>query len=256
MFGPTMEGEINPMIRNLMTAVVVLAAFGALNASDAPAAEEKFHCSVNPCTLTLQPDTTAGTNTAHHVFVINGENHQGMKTAVPFTCDQLTGQATLNSSTGTEATFTNLKYENAAGEDKCKLAASEVVTIDFTSCDYRLTSTGGGTGAGSEIHVECATAGDGIDVKLKGVTCFKITPFTAPGVGYHDVDPIFQPESQLTATVNMTVPVGAVDIQNTNDPTCALFLGMRKIDEVRYTTGNTIIKAEMHAGFLANGWFT
>ena len=196
------------MIHNLkvlIAAAMVLMAFGALSAT-AHAAEEKFHCSVEPCTLTLAPDETAGTTTAHHVFVVKGTTAAGAEGLSSITWDQLTGEATSITKTPTELTFVNLTYENSAKEMKCKIGGSETVEINVTTCDYRLTSAGGNTPAGSELHVLCSTAGDAIDFNIKGTLCLQITPFTALGIGYHTIG--FQPNRRMTATVKVTIPKG------------------------------------------------
>jgi hypothetical protein len=244
------------MIRNLkvlIAAAMALAAFGALSAT-AHAAEEKFHCSVEPnCQLTLAPDGTAGETTAHQVFVVKGETNAGVKGAsVSFTCDQLTGEATVATKTDTVATFTNLKYENAAGEDKCKIGASETVTVDFTTCNYKFTSTGGSTSIGN-VQVLCTSEPDAIDINIKGTTCLKVNPFvsqTAGGLGYHDAG--FTKEV-LTATANVTLPVAKVELVNIGNANCAA-LNLKKVEEARYTTGNTLVKAEKE-GVKANVWF-
>jgi hypothetical protein len=257
------------MIRNLkvlLAAAMALAALGALS-STAQAAEEKFHCSVDPCTLTLAPDETTGTTTAHHVFVVKGETHAGVKGAsISFTCHQLTGQATVTGEPGTPgtsrvATFTNLKYENSPVdtgggvihpvEDKCKVGASETVTVDFTSCDYKFTSTGGSNDT-AEVQVQCANLGDGIDINIKGTTCLQITPFAAAGLGYHDSG--LGVKHIITATANVPVPAAAVDIKNTGNANCAA-VGLRVIEGATYTTGNTLVKAETHIGVTASAWF-
>jgi hypothetical protein len=247
------------MIRNLkvlIAAAMALAAFGAFS-STANAAEEKFHCSVDPCTATLAPDINAGTTTAHHVLVVKGETHAGVKGAsVSLTCDQLTGEATLTGEAGTpgtrkDATFTNLKYENAASVQKCKLGASETLVVDFTSCDYKFNSTGGSNDT-AEVHVQCATPGDGIDININGTLCLQITPFTAKGLGYKDSAAA---KHLITATVNVPVPAAAIHIKNTGNVNCNA-ISLKKIEGATYTTGNTLVKAETHpGGVTASAWF-
>src|SRR3978361_267930 len=166
------------MIRNLkvlIAAAMALMAFGALSAT-AHAAEEKFHCNVEPCTATLLPDETAGTATAHHVFVVKGKTPAGAEGTVSFTCNQLTGEATSNTATSTELTFTNLVYENSAAtpEDKCKIGASETVTVEFTGCDYLFKSTGGATDSAT-VSLQCPV-GKSVHIKGNGTTCLTVTP--------------------------------------------------------------------------------
>jgi len=251
------------MIRNLkvlIAAAMALAAFGALSAT-AHAAEELFHCSVNPCTLTLSPDEVAGTTTAHHVFVVKGKTKAGAEASVSFTCNQLAGQATVEkepetAGTSKKATFTNLKYANSAGEKKCKIGAAETVEVDFTTCDYQFTSTGGSTDLG-EVHVLCVNPGDGIDIKVNGTLCIKVTPFTAKGLGYHDVDPAGVKHEVLTATANVSIPPEAVMLENVENPNCAA-VGLSSVLAATYTTGNTLVKAETDepTPVPAKVWFT
>jgi hypothetical protein len=241
------------MIRNLkvlIAAAMALMAFGALSAT-AHAAEEKFHCEeAEPCRATLGPDETAGTITAHHVFVIKGKTSGGAEASASFTCDQLSGEAESATKTATELTFTNLAYKNAAGEGKCKVGASESVTVNFTSCDYKFTSTGGGTVAGSQVHLLCSTAGDGIDILIGGTLCFKITPFTALGIKYHDSE-IELKKQTVTATANVVVPLSSVDLINKTCPGAV----MNEVTGATYTTGNTLVRAETKGGVADNAWF-
>jgi hypothetical protein len=243
------------MIRNLkvlLAAAMALAAFGALSAT-AHAAEEKFHCSVEPCTATLGPDETVPTSTAHHVFVVKGKTAGGTEASASFTCDQLTGEATSATKTATELTFTNLKYENSAGEQKCKLGAAEFVEVNFTSCDYNFKSLNGSTST-AQVHVLCGTAGDAIDIFIKGTLCLQVTPFTSTGLGYHDIGA--GTKEVLTATANVTVPNAALDLKNVGNPNCTV-LGMASTTGATYTTGNTLVKAETDscAAVAAKVWF-
>jgi hypothetical protein len=238
------------MIRNLkvlLAAAMALAAFGAFS-STAHAAEE-FHCSVAPCTATLLPDETAPTTTAHHVFVVTGASG-----SVSFTCDQLAGTATSSTATATELTFTNLTYENAAKEHKCKIGASETVKVDFTSCDYNFKALNGVTST-AQVHVLCSTPGDGIDIFIKGTLCLQITPFTSTGLGYHDANTAAPKKEIVTATANVTVPATALDLKNTTDANCSALNTIGALGVAHYTTGNTLVTAETHAGVMANAWF-
>jgi len=242
------------MIRNLkilIAAVMALAAFGALSAA-AYAAEEVFHCSVEPCRATLAPDETAGTTTAHQVFVVKGKTAGGAEVSASLTCNQLAGEATPFVKTPTEITFTNLRYLNSAGEQKCKVGASETMEVNFTSCDFRVTSKGGAISM-AELHVVCSTVGDAIDIIIKGTTCIKITPFTATGLGYHDSE-IGGKKKIATGTTNVSVPVAAADLQNIGHANCAA-LGLASITSLAFTTGNTLVKAETGAGVPAETWF-
>jgi len=238
------------MIRNLkvlIAAAMALMAFGALSAT-AHAAEEKFHCSVEPCRATLFPDETVGTTTAHHVFVLKGKKN-GVEASASFTCNQLSGEATSTNKTETELTFANLAYKNSSGEAKCKVGAAESVVVNFTSCHYNFTSTGGGTAEGSEFHLLCTTPADGIDISIGGVLCYKVTPFTAKGVGYHTIG---NNPRIVTATANVVVPAALVDVPGKGNANCPL----DEVTSANYTTGNTLVKAETDPGGVpAEAWF-
>ena len=240
------------MIRNLkilMVVAIALAAFGTLSTS-AHAAEEEFHCAFGSCIWTLAPDETAGTLTAHQVFVVKGKTAGGAEASASFTCNQLTGQATSGPN-ASELTFTNLKYENSAGEQKCKVGASETVSVNFTSCDYNFKSANGATST-AETHVRCTTAGDGIDININGTLCLQITPFTSTGLGYHDSG-IGGAKKIVTATAKVAVPNSALVLKNVGNANCAA-VNMTSTTGAEYTTGNTLLKAERDPA-EPEGWF-
>jgi hypothetical protein len=244
------------MIRNLkvlIAAAMALAAFGALSAT-AHAAEE-FHCSVEPCTATLLPDLKAGevlpSATAHHVFVVKGATG-----SAAFTCDQLSGQATSAKKTATELTFTNLNYTNAAGKTLCKIGAAETVEVNFTSCDYNFKALNGKAST-AQVHVLCTTAGDAIDISIKGTLCLQITPFTSTGIGYHDAElPAGQKKNIVTATAKVALPLAALDLKNTANVNCAALNTIGALTGSEYTTGNTLVTGETDpGGVMAEAWF-
>jgi hypothetical protein len=244
------------MIRNLkilIAAATALAAFGALSAT-AHAAEE-FHCTVEPCTATLLPDLKEGeplpSTTAHNNLVLKGATG-----SASFTCDQLSGQATSAKKTATELTFTNLKYGNAAGKTLCKIGAAETIEINFTSCDYNFKALNGSKST-AQIHVLCSTAGDGIDITIKGTLCLQITPFTSTGLGYHDaLLPAGQKKNIVTATAKVPVPLAALDLKNTANANCAPLNTLGALTGAEYGTGNTLVTVETDpGGVMAEAWF-
>jgi hypothetical protein len=213
-------------------------AFGALSAS-AHAAEE-FHCSVEPCRATLLPDGEVGSTNAHHFFEVKGTTAVGVESKSSFTCNRIDGVATSSGKTTTELTFTNVKYTNSAGQEKCKIGASETVKVDFNSCDYKFKSTGGSADK-AEVHVLCTTVGDGIAFTINGTECLKITPTTATGIGYSTVG--VEPNRTVTATINAPIPNGALDLKNVGNANCAA-LGLVTTTSATYTTGFTVITGE------------
>jgi hypothetical protein len=238
------------MIRNLkilIAAIMALTAFGALSTS-AHAAEEKFHCTVEPCTVTLAPDETAGTTTAHHVFVVKGKTAGGAEASASFTCNQLKGEATSATKTTTELAFTNLSYQNSAGEEKCKVGASETVMIHFTECTIKFKfAFGFPLLAQIELGGTCK-----IHFTIKGTTCLDVKPFTSTGLGYHD-SAIGGAKKVVTAIANFAVPNSALELQNVGNANCSA-LGMASTTGATYTTGNTLLKAE-NGGVAAEAWF-
>jgi hypothetical protein len=242
---------MNRNLKVLIAAAMALVAFGALSAS-AHAAEE-FHCSVEPCRATLLPDEAVGTTTAHQVLVLKGKTAGGAEASASYTCNRLSGEATINAKTATELTFTNLKYTNSAGEEKCKIGASETVKLDFNSCDYKFRSTGGAADK-AEVHVLCTTAGDGVSFTINGTECFQITPFTSTGIGYRTLGTT--PTRTVTATANVVIPNAALDLKNVGNANCAA-LGLASTTGATYTTGNTIITGETDSvtPVMADFWF-
>jgi hypothetical protein len=113
------------MIRNLKILTLVamaLAAFGATSASGAQAAE--FHCSVEPCIVTVKPDGIVGSKTAHSVLVVK----QGA-VGVSTTCQQVTADALSLIKTFKEITLTGIVYH------VCDVAG-ELSTVRMNGCEY------------------------------------------------------------------------------------------------------------------------
>jgi hypothetical protein len=243
------------MIRNLkvlFAAAMALAAFGAFSAS-AHAAEELFHCSADPCTVTLLPDGEVGTTNAHHVFVVKGKTAGGAEASASFTCNRIEGHATFSGKTTKELTFTNVKYTNSLGEEKCKIGASETVKVDMNSCHYLFTSTGGATDK-AEVHVLCTTVGDGVGLTINGTECLKITPTTATGIGYTTLGT--SPSRDVTATVNVAVPNAALDLKNIGNANCSA-LNLASTTGATYTTGFTTVTGETDTAtpVMEDFWF-
>jgi hypothetical protein len=243
------------MIRNLkvlIAAAMALAAFGGFSAS-AHAAEELFHCSADPCTVTLLPDGEVGTTNAHQVLVLKGKTAGGAEASASFTCNRLDGSATFGGKTTKELTFTNLRLTNSLGEEKCKIGASETIKIDFNSCHYLFTSTGGATDK-AEVHLLCTTVGDGIAFTINGTECLRFTPTTATGIGYSTVGT--SPNRTVTATVNAAIPNAALDLKNVGTPNCAA-LGLASTTGATFTTGFTTVTGETDSAtpIMEDAWF-
>jgi hypothetical protein len=229
------------MIRNLkvlIVAAMALGAFGALGASGAQAAEPLFHCSSEPCTLTLKPDGTVGTKTAHHLFTVKNS----VPESVGFTCNQLSGEATPKTKTETTITVTNLKYSECI-----ETAGLTKVEVRTNGCDYTFTSHG-------KVGVTCPII-EGvekvIEVEIVETGCIaKVGSFNhLSGIKYHN---LAGPPREVTveaAVANIPVSlVGTTKAQCKIDPTKTPITS-------EYNTGNTIVTAETHAGVMIEGWW-
>ena len=78
------------------------------------------------------------------------------------------------------------------------------VKVTMNSCDYKFTAANGTpTQTGSQVHLECTTVGDGIELRHRTeLPCLKVTPLTTISGGfikYHDVSP--PNKAELTAEV-------------------------------------------------------
>jgi len=232
------------MIRNLkvlLLAALAVAAFGALNATGAQAAEE-FHCSVNPCRFRLNPDGTG--TTSHHVFVI----HNSAAESASVTCKKLTGEGTLAALASTDVTLTNLAYS------ECNISG-EPADVEMNGCEYTFTSANGapGNATGAQVHVLCSGAKH-IEIKVtnaaKEVLCtFEVTPQTATGIRYTNITS----KTEVTATANTT----ALAVENTGGTKAKCLLDPTKTPLTgNYTTGNTIITGETDPGeVMASAWW-
>jgi len=240
------------MIRNLkvlLLAAMALTAFGALNAAGAHAAEEKFHCSVEPCRLTARSDGTTNTATAHQVFVVSDTSSPVRSDS--FTCASVTGEANSATKTNTE-----LKLENIVYARPCTVNGSGSVDVRMNSCTYLFRSTGGGTVAGAEVHIECPGAKH-IEIELtnaSGVTLctLEVTPQTVTsGIKYHTIGTAPNREATVEAAatgINVEPTVGDTAAGCGIDPAKLPWTG-------KYSTGNAIVTGETNAGVMAEAWF-
>jgi hypothetical protein len=225
------------MIRNLKVLLAAAMALGALASVGAPGAQAEplFHCSAAPCKLNLKPDETAGTKTAHHLFIVKN----AIGNSVSFTCNQLDGTATSSTTTFTTATVTGLEY---AG---CTLQSDgSEVKVRTNGCDYTLTSHG-------KAGVTCPESKK-IEVEIAKTGCvMTIGTFSdLEGVTYHNLG--------SSPTRQVTVSTLVKGIPTTSDGTTAqCLIDVTKTPLVgEYTTGNTIAEAQIDAvGNQTDGWW-
>ena len=165
---------------------VATIAIGATMASVASASGEVFNFSVTHPTL----DVSGGTQTFE---ATNGK----------FTCNSVTGSATISGSSATEVTL-------VPAYTSCKKEEGTVVHVRMKSCDYLLTSEVTSTHA--QMHINCTTAGDEIQINATvlgtEVLCIKIpaqTP-TGGGVTYTNVN-----KGSGTGTVTAKVTITGIE---------------------------------------------
>jgi hypothetical protein len=223
------------MIRNLkilLAAAMSLAAFGAFSASGAQAAE--FHCAVEPCTWTIQPDGVVPGKTSHQVIVFKNAVGETVST----TCNQLTGQATAIKKTETTLTFTNLAY------DGCKDSIGNAYVVRFNGCDYTFTSHG-------KFGVSCPE-GKRIEKETK-TGCIKTIGTFAdlPGVVYHNIGVV--PNREITVSMNVAnIPV------TVDGTTAQCGFDVTKLPiTAEITTASMIFTAETDSGapVMVDGWW-
>jgi hypothetical protein len=128
----------------------------------------------------------------------------------------------------------------------------------MTGCDYNFKALNGNTST-AQVHLLCPTEA-GVDIGITSAEvlhpCFKITPFTSTGIGYHDAElPKGQKKNIVTATANVAVPAGVVMVEGAADAVCKAATGnLATVTSATYTTGNTLVTGEKE-GVMAEAWF-
>ncbi len=198
------------MIRNLkvlLLSAMALAAFGAVSAGTAHAAEE-FHCQagVAPCTITASQDGAAGSVTGSQVFV--PKNKAGETGS--FKCGTVEGGATSATVTTPELT---VGAAGALAYSSCKVNGSSEVKVRMHSCHYLFTAVNGGTAAGAIVHILCETE-EHIEIEIPETKCiFEVTPQTLTAAHYHNIGTKGTNSTETTAEIKatgITVEVKAV----------------------------------------------
>jgi len=226
------------MIRNLnvlMAAAMALGSIGAIGVAGAHAAEEKFHCSVEPCRFTARSDGTG--KTAHQVFVVKGANNE----EVSFTCNGVTAEATSSTKTATALSFTNINY---GPETECSVNGTPGVSVTTTGCAYEFTSPGGATS--TELHIVCTGS-----IRIGIFRCtFRIGSQRLKGPKYHNIGK--EADTTTEVTVENAITGIAVTQEGTGCKTTEPLTGS-------FTTGNVIVTGETDPAtgtpVMANGWW-
>jgi len=212
------------MIRNLkvlIAAAMALAVIGALGASGAQAAE--FHCSVEPCRVTMKPDGTG--KTAHHVILFK----DGKGNTFSTTCNTVTGEATMSTKTSTELTISNIVGET------CGIGTTNSV-FKTNGCHYLIKSAGTLTITCPEGKIMEYIGG------VLGSECSYNIPPQGPlsGVKFHNL-----------GTSEVTMEMAVQKLKVTTNGKCPF-----ETSEGEFTTANTILTSETDpGGVMANVWW-
>lgn len=221
------------MIRNLKVLVLAgmaMAAFGAFAASGAQAAE--FHCSVEPCRYTLQPDGTG--KTAHQVF--QAKNSAGEFIRV--TCPQLAGEATTTGKAESELTVTRVGLGLP-----CSFLGS-AIGYNVNGCNLVFGAAGTFAIKGCKGIVFPAPTGCSLEL-----------PEQEPvsGVAFHNVGEEAKGTTEITGEIN-ALPIAGSLTGTTGQ--CGIDMTKTPIT-VEYLTGNFLITGETDpGGVMANAWWS
>ncbi len=222
-------------LRVLGLAVLAVGVFGVLDVSGAQGAEERFHCSVQPCSWTLKQDGTS--KTAHQVFEVTDKTN-----TVSFTCNELKGHATSATKTTNQLTFTGLEY---AG---CSVAGGGAVKVRMNACAYNFVGTAEAKG---DMTIECEGTKK-IEYEIEETKCIVTIGSTEdlPGLQFHNIGEEAKTTTETTVETNVSnVPVTAdgTKEQCGVDPAKSL--------TGHYSTGNSIITGENDLTLtMANAW--
>jgi hypothetical protein len=230
------------MIRNLkilIAAAIALAAFGAISASGAQAAEG--HCSVEPCKVTVLPDGTPGTagKTAHHVFIFK----QGSK-SIPATCQKMEGNGTVATKTFKTLQLGSIVYSN------CDIAGA-ASTVKMNGCEYHF-ETPGVAPHDAKFKVVCPP-GKFIEFEVPATGCLLTIESSGAsgGLKFHDAET--GGVKKELVTMETTVTGISADMLSLNG-TCPGELQKGAVT-AEYTTGNVELTGGTTAGVMGTLWW-
>jgi hypothetical protein len=230
--------RISPQSQACVLALMTAMALGALGTSGAQAAGERFHCAVEPCVLTPQPDEAIGTKTAHHVFVLT--NSWGQSNSI--TCSLISGDAEFVEATAAAATLTNISYFS------CTFVGQKT-EVKMNGCQYVFDAEVWGF-EGSNVEVQCPALAK-IQFEVPGCKV-EVGSQKLSGITYHNIGTqgtntrvtISASVSNIVATmVGTQAGCGGVD------PTKTPIVGT-------YATGNTIVKSETRTQERVDSWWS
>ncbi len=212
------------MTRNLKALVLAMFALLSVGAiASSASASTEFHCSVEPCRVTMKPDGTG--KTAHQVVVVT--NQKGTE-SLSTTCNAVTGEASSNFKTTGEIKITNLTGES------CSLNGVTGAQIVSNGCGYLLKAAG-------TLSISCP-AGKVLEYHGFGPNCSYNFPEQGPlsGVSFHNLE-----------SGELTVSLSVSGIKVTTTPECPI----KEAYEASFTTGNFVLTGETSAGVMANLWW-
>jgi hypothetical protein len=203
------------MVRSLKfaAAAVAAAAVVALGvASISGAAGPEFHCSVEPCRITVKPDGTG--KTAHQVIQLWGEAGTNFQT----TCSTVTGAATASAKS-----FGSFKESGIVGTE-CTVAG-QPAELKMNGCEYVIAAAG-------TLTIECPT-GKQIEAGMSP-GCLYFIPSQGPlsGLTFHNVS------GEVTAETFIK------SLSVTTNGQC----GTTGKVTAEFTTGNTLLTGETDPG--------
>ena len=174
-------------LKLLMAGLLALGLLTATSVTGAAAAE--FHCTVEPCRVTLKPDGEA--KTAHQVLTVKKEVGGFVVEAYGFTCSSITGEGTLVGKLSKEMTLFNLEYHNC-------VTVGTNAQVKMNGCDYVLGSSG-------TLSVKCPP---GAKIEWIAIGCTATIGEQGPlfGPTFHDAGTTKSEMTVQTATKNSTGP--------------------------------------------------
>jgi len=220
---------MNSKLKLLTAGLLALGVLAAANVTGAAAAE--FHCTVEPCRVTLKPD--GETKTAHQVLTVKKEIGGFVVEAYGFTCSSVTGEGTLVGKLSKEMTLFNLEYHNC-------VTIGTNAQVKMNGCDYVLGSSG-------TLSVKCPP---GAKIEWIAIGCTATIGEQGPlfGPTFHDAG---------TTKSEMTVQSATKKIHGIIEESkeCSAEPGEFTLGEI--TTGSFILTAEKDNPFLemVNVWW-
>ncbi len=217
-------------LKALMLATVALSAYGALSSAAAQAAE--FHCSVQPCRVTISADGAGATG--HHVINITNS----VSETLSVTCKKISGEGVLGTKTAAALVLTKLSYQ------ECTANGGVAVTVNTNGCQYKLTA--------GEMAIEGCTLGKEIEFKL-ATGCTVTMPEQAglKTIEYHNIGD----ESKNTTVITMKMKFGYNGFYDGNSETCLINVTKTPLLS-EYATGNSLLTGETDGGgVMSNLWW-